>query len=171
MSSSNSSIIAALRDIIYSGKDMFNNGKAVLLSDVFSHATTVTPSQLSLYNVQRSCCADAIVLAVCGYGLKIVFVGNHRVLFPELTIEISFISIILLGLSHLQSTAAHDRKGLVRRGHREAQPPLFPSTPSNETNNELICTPFGACEPCPPEAVHFELLRCWSCANVLAFFS
>ncbi|KAF8156992.1 hypothetical protein B0H34DRAFT_783203 [Crassisporium funariophilum] len=34
----------------------------------------------------------------------------------------------------------------------ESGPPSMPS--HNDTGNHLLCTPFGACEPCPPDAMN-----------------
>lgn len=53
--------------------------------------------------------------------------------------------MILLWLGLLQCSSAQDPK----------EPPAHP-THDNATN--LICTPFGACEPCPADAVCFPLV-------------
>ena len=58
--------------------------------------------------------------------------------------------MILLWLGLLQCSGAHDPK----EPHRPADPPTHPAL-DNATN--LICTPFGACEPCPAGVVCFLL--------------
>lgn len=56
----------------------------------------------------------------------------------------------------------------------EPRPGNYPShnlsSANNETAGNLICSPFGACEPCPPDAVcplvFWRFISCWSTCRI-----
>ncbi|KAF8970148.1 hypothetical protein BDZ97DRAFT_1652691 [Flammula alnicola] len=57
--------------------------------------------------------------------------------------------MILTWISLLQPVVAVRS---VNEGYISRQPPP-PKNKDNDTGSHLLCTPFGACEPCPPEAM------------------
>ncbi|KAF5318575.1 hypothetical protein D9619_010675 [Psilocybe cf. subviscida] len=54
---------------------------------------------------------------------------------------------VLLCLLHL------GQANELRQQHTPS-PPVQPPTHDNNTTSHLLCTPFGACEPCPPDAIN-----------------